>query len=187
MVCEATFGRTPWPMPADAAGRSAALREAARAGSPRVCKVLVLAGADANHTTTHGSDGGWTPLCFAAREGHAGAVAVLLAAPGVDPSRANLRMPLAWRRNFRGRVLRPPENGTMPLFIAAQKGHADVATLLLAAPGVDPSRADLHGDTPLHTAVQEGHAGVAALLLANPGVDPSQAKKNGATPLHIAA
>ena len=176
-ACVAVVGGVPWATPADAAGRSAALLKAAKVGSPRICKVLVLAGADANQiidggtfsrlSATQGATSGWTPLFFAAREGHVGTVAVLLAAPGVDPSRANLY-------------------GDTPLYTAAQNGHADVAALLLARPGVDPSRTNLNGATPLHAAARNGHAGVAALLLASPGVDPSQATDGGCTPLFLA-
>ena len=167
-ACARMFGRrhTHWATPVDVDGRSAALLMAAVAGSPRICKVLVHAGADANH---RGGQLGWTsPLFHAAQAGRADVVAVLLAAPGVDPSQANFA-------------------GDTPLRIAARNGHAGVVALLLANPGVDPGQADDAGATPLYTAALKGHGDVVALLLAAPGVDPNRAKDNGETPLCLAA
>ena len=43
--------------------------------------------------------------------------------------------------------------------MAAQEGHAGVAALPPASPGVHPSQANKNGATPLHVAAQQGHAG----------------------------
>ena len=41
------------------------------------------------------------------------------------------------------------EDGTTPLYIAAQEGHPSVVELLLKADGVDVNKAREDGDTPL--------------------------------------
>ena len=63
------------------------------------------------------------------------------------------------------------EDGTTPLFIAAQEGHTSVVELLLKADGVDVNKAKRMEDTPLYIAAQEGHASVVELLLKADGVD----------------
>jgi len=82
--------------PAHVPDLSAALRDAAKAGAARVCKVLVIAGAGANH----GGDDGRTPLIQAAMEGRAATVAVLLAAPGVAPNQADKKGATPGARHF---------------------------------------------------------------------------------------
>ena len=39
--------------------------------------------------------------------------------------------------------------GNMPLLLAISKGNADIATALLAAPGIDVNKEDKYGHTPL--------------------------------------
>src|SRR6185503_5154497 len=79
------------------------------------------------------------------------------------------------------------EEGTTPLFIAAEKGHRDIVALLLdKGADVKQERAD-SGEPPLFIAAQEGHREIVALLLDH-GADVKQTRtENGATPLLIAA
>lgn len=87
------------------------------------------------------------PLTAAAKEGHAGIAAMLLAhGARVDGVR-----------------------GTMPLALAAQGGHADIVSMLLEK-GVDVNSVSNMHPTALLLAAQNGHARVVAMLLAN-GVD----------------
>ena len=213
-ACARMFGRRHTHWPASAGARSAALLEAAKAGSPRICKILIHAGADANYVKprdhrTHRGEWGRSPLYHAAREGHAATVAVLLAAPGVDPGQAKntgwAPLHTAARKGHVSVVallLAHPgvdpnqakttsrhrgKSGATPLFVAALNGHADVVALLLANPGVDPNRASNSRATPLFVAANNGRTGVVTLLLAAPGVDPNKANRAGATPLRAAA
>ncbi|MGQ0734743.1 MAG: ankyrin repeat domain-containing protein [Acidobacteriota bacterium] len=79
------------------------------------------------------TQGGMTPLLFAARQGHAGVVAALLAA-GVDVNQAK------------------GGDETTPLLIATINGHYDLAKTLLDH-GADPNRAAENGVTPLYAAI----------------------------------
>lgn len=72
-----------------------------------------------------------------------------------------------------------------PLYIAAQKGHAEACLLLLDAKD-DHHVADDAGRTPLFVAAERGHEEVCALLLKR-GAWARQPNCNGWTPLHIAA
>lgn len=93
---------------------------------------------------THAGSSGYCPLHYAAREGHADIVQLLLAA-GADPNAATRA----------GRAT--------PLHRAAYTGSAAVVRLLLSG-GADPTARDSDGQTPLHKAEARGHAEVAALL-----------------------
>ena len=77
-----------------------------------------------------------TPLCAAAKAGHAECVSILLADPGIDV-------------NKRDRA------GCSPLFHACKKGHRDVVTALLAASAVDVNAKTDAGKTPLGAAKDE--------------------------------
>src|SRR5580700_10439751 len=65
-----------------------------------------------------------------------------------------------------GLVSSTDKEGLTPLHWAAEKGHKDVAALLLANKAEVNARAS-NGFTPLHYAAFAGHNDVAALLLAN--------------------
>lgn len=80
-----------------------------------------------------GAHGGLTPLLYAAREGHADMVALLLEA-GADINRPSA------------------SDNTSPLLIATLNGHFDLALELLRR-GADPGLASAAGTTPLYGAL----------------------------------
>jgi len=65
--------------------------------------------------------------------------------------------------------------------VAAYRGHADVAKVLLES-GADPDAKNKEGNTPLHAAAYRGHIDVASLLLEH-GADPCVTNKDGDIPL----
>jgi ankyrin repeat protein len=78
------------------------------------------------------------------------------------------------------------DNGETPLFIASDRGHADVVSQLLAAGAdVDKAKTD-SGMTPLHAACQEGHTTVVSLLIAAQADIHKATTSDGNTPLHSA-
>jgi ankyrin repeat protein len=78
-------------------------------------------------------------------------------------------------------------DGSTVLHLAAWKGHAKVAEVLLAR-GADPSVATTNSLAvrPLGTAAASGHAVIAHLLL-DRGADVDATQAGGITPLHAAA
>ena len=139
------------------------LCSAAEAGNIEKVRLMLAAGINPNSATKSSE----TPLCMAAREGHAEVVKLLLAAPGIDVNKAYAA-------------------GWTPLSWAAREGHAEVVKLLLAAPGIDVNKADAAGWTPLYHAAWGGHAEVVKLLLAAPGIDVNKTDVDGWTPLKTA-
>jgi ankyrin repeat protein len=78
------------------------------------------------------------------------------------------------------------EDGTTPLYIAAQNGHLPVVQCLIQEGGALVNQAAEDGATPLFIAAQNGHLPVVQFLVQE-GATVNQAKENGATPLIIAA
>ncbi|EED18510.1 ankyrin, putative [Talaromyces stipitatus ATCC 10500] len=111
---------------------------------------------------------GWTPLFYAASEGHETIVKLLLNMDGVDPNSRT-------------------DNGLTPLSMAAYKGHEAVVKLLLNIDTVDPDLKDNNGWTPLSRAASRGHKAIVKLLLNTDRVDPDSKDNNGWTPLFYAA
>ena len=72
-------------------------------------------------------------------------------------------------------------NGHTALMLAADRGHAETVTALLAAPGLDMNAADGDGRTALMVAANGGHAETVTALLAYPGVDVNAADGDGRT------
>ena len=73
----------------------------------------------------------------------------------------------------------------MPLWIACQNGHVDVARLLLDK-GADVNRANKNGWTPLSIACSKGHVDAVRLLLDKKGAEVDRAGEDDKTPLWIA-
>jgi hypothetical protein len=80
------------------------------------------------------------------------------------------------------------DDGTTPLLMACQDGHAEVVGMLLACDAVDVNKATTDdGSTPLLMACQKGHTEVVGMLLACDGVDLNKAMTDdGTTPLFAA-
>ncbi len=75
----------------------------------------------------------------------------------------------------------------LPLFLAASKGHAAIAVLLIEK-GADVSMEDqLLGWRPLHVAANAGHLDVVEILIEHGADVNAAAGLTGKTPLHIAA
>ena len=111
-----------------------------------VAQALIDHAADVNAR----SEGGFTPLLFASRQGDLEAVRILLAAGAhvndVTPSHTNTR-----DQYDKG----APVGGMTPLLMAAASGHEALAIFLLDH-GADPNVADDSGVTALHYALLRG-------------------------------
>ena len=145
---------------------------------------------------------GHTPLLWAAKNGHDGAVKLLLDREDVDPNRPNNNSstPLSWAAiNGHEEVIKlllgrkdidpnhPDNQDNTPLSWAADKGHEEVVKLLLGRNDVDPNRPDENGRTPLGCAAVQGHEAVIRLLLDRNDVDPNRPDSQHGTPLSWAA
>jgi uncharacterized protein len=128
-------------------GGQTALIWAAAQGQAEMVKFLVAKGADPNarstvrdwqrRVTAEGrpkdmNHGGFTPLLYAAREGHVECVRALIRA------KADLNL--------------TDPDGTTPLVLALMNGHWDAARLLIEA-GADVNQWDFYGESPLWEAV----------------------------------
>jgi ankyrin repeat protein len=71
-----------------------------------------------------------------------------------------------------------------PLFVASERGHAEVTQFLLQR-GAAANDHDLNGGTPLHLASERGHLEVARNLLIH-GADSNSQDNTNSTPLHLA-
>ena len=134
--------------------------QAAELGYEAQAEIFIAAGAVVNvmHNDT-------TPLQYAARQGHARIVHLLLS-HSADP-------------NFETRIDSPK-----PLLTAAHRGYSIVVRLLLksnANSGCD----DEEGHTPLHLAARGGYEDIIELLLHH-GANPTKEDHRGQTALHLA-
>mmetsp|Transcript_8009 Transcript_8009/g.26628 ORF Transcript_8009/g.26628 Transcript_8009/m.26628 type:complete len:164 (-) Transcript_8009:51-542(-) len=142
-----------------AALRSALMDAAASGDTEQVERLVVQGGVDPSAADSEG----WTPLIFAARDGHARCTQRLLE--------------LGARAN-------PERVSHSALRGAAMNGHLEVCQLLLAA-GADPSQPSNGGRTPLMGAVRGGFVDVARLLVEH-GADVSAVNSFGETALSLA-
>jgi len=150
-----------------------------------------------------GDCAGYTPLSWAAGNGHDGVVKFLLERGDIEPDRPDDKggAPLFWaadsgheevvklllsRNDVDPNRARKNDNET-PVCRAAFEGHEGVVKLLLELEGVEPNRPDDKGCTPLNWAANNGHEGVVKLLLNRKDVDPNRPEKNNRTPLRTAA
>ncbi|XP_065902087.1 mucolipin-3-like [Dysidea avara] len=121
--------------------------------------------AEMNIVNTTSIHDGRTPLHFAAQNGHAQVVGMLIR------SKVNVNV--------------TAKDGRKPLHFAAEYGHTQVVEILIKSEA-DVNAADKNDETPLHYATENGHAEVVEMLLKSKA-DVSAVKKNGWTALHVAA
>jgi ankyrin repeat protein len=131
---------------------------------------------------------GYTPLHWAAMEGHKDVAELLLANRAeINATSNKRRTPVIAEVNGRkviGEILK--NQGFAPLHEAVLNGHKDVVELLLAK-GADVNIKDASGFAALHWAAQNRNGkNTAELLLANKA-DVNTKDKNDFTPLHYAA
>jgi len=124
---------------------------------------LLGIGHDINERDTRG----FTPLMWAARNGHKEMVEGLLNWGGASP---NL----------------PDYTGMTPLLYAIRCRHERVVEVLLRGMA-DPNLPDGLGKTPLCYAAQDGLEGVVKILLGRGGVNSNKRDNSGKTPLSFAA
>lgn len=101
------------------------------------------------------SAGGWTPLMYAAKNGHVEIVRILLqmgstCSNGGKPQRHDLKI---WK-------------GDSPLHLAAEAGHADVCSLLVRAGRASLQARNHAGLTPLHSSGVKAQLSTLKMLLA---------------------
>ena len=144
----------------------------------RVLLTLALAFAIGAAVPAAGDD----PLLGAASAGKIRAVKALLAACADEnlPSTAGAKEIADWLGTCLSLDL------DLALHGAAARGHAEIATLLLAS-GADVHDRDVERETPLHVAANyNSDAAIIEVLLAA-GADPNARNRYGGTPLHVAA
>ena len=157
-----------------------ALHLCARTGKPEAVKALVAKGATLD---TIENWRGQTPLMWAAAEGHADAMRVLIEAGADVNARSSI---IAWERQ---RTEEPrdkwlPPGGLTPLLFAARDGKVASARVLLAA-GADVNVVDPDRHTALILALVNGHFDVAGALIQG-GADVNMEDKVGQTALYAA-
>ncbi|MDE3023407.1 MAG: ankyrin repeat domain-containing protein [Pseudomonadota bacterium] len=133
------------------------LHWAAELGKTNIVKVLV-----ANRADINSSNGGITPLHFAANK----EIAELLIANGAN-------------------VNAKADDGTSPLHLAATNDNVSVARVLIEH-GADVNAKDKKGVTPLDDAIMFGKKDMLELIVSS-GADIMSKDKTGETPLHYAA
>ncbi|KAJ8600622.1 hypothetical protein CTAYLR_008980 [Chrysophaeum taylorii] len=138
-----------------------------REGSLAHARRVLKAGADPT-----GRDGSpqrkLAPIHFAALEGHARIVKLLVEKYRVDPAVRD-------------------DNDRTPLHHAAGRGHLDVVIYLVTMRKVDPSEKDGQGNTALLRAAHAGHLDIVEYLVALRKVDPDEQDGQGNTALVRAA
>ncbi|KAI9765235.1 MAG: hypothetical protein M1840_007727 [Geoglossum simile] len=128
------------------------------------------------------------PLPVAAELGFNDVVDALLKRSPLDDGYRSMALEVAAERGDEGLVaqlLKSRAAITVALHLAAQNGHLNVVSHLLAA-GAAGSAWDHTHSTPLHLAARSGYQQVVAKLL-QAGSDVSASNADGSTPLHLAA
>jgi len=163
-----------------------------------VAALIVMGDSDLNG----GDFRGYTPLSWAACNGHEEVVKLLLGQEAIDPDKPDRfgGTPLfyaAWgghegvmRMLLEREEVNPDktnDSGRTPLLYAAWAGHEGVVKMLLGRGEVSPDKQDDYGKTPLSYAAREGHEGVVRILLGREEVNPDKQDNHCSTPLSLAA
>ncbi|KAG2416038.1 hypothetical protein HFD88_007230 [Aspergillus terreus] len=135
---------------------------------------------------------GWTPLHYAATNGHRGVVKMLLHKSVGPNTWTSLHCAAQVGEGEAAKELHDKSgdptanrlNGWTPLHNAAENGYQEIVKLLLNE-GADPTAKGLNGWTPLHNAAANGHYKIVELLLGK-GADVTAGDIDGLTPLHHA-
>lgn len=130
----------------------------------KVLGTLIEKGADAAKTDGNG----WTPLHYAAREGHEAIVRLLMQQRHVEINSRD-------------------SNNQSPLLIAAEHGHEAVVRLLISDDEIDVDSRDSDYRTPLLLAAKCGRDAVVKLLLQQKNVDVNVLGIADTSPLSEAA
>jgi len=107
---------------------------------------------------------GYTPLAWAAHNGHIGVMEILLRQEEVNPDK-------------------PDNRGQTLLSHAASHGHEEAVKILLGREEVDPDKPDDFGETPLSHTAFYGREGVVKMLLMQEELSPYRPSNYGQTPL----
>lgn len=143
---------------------SSALCWAAQHGKTRLVEQLVRQ-YRCNVNTVNTVHDGNTPLIYAALNGSAAIVDVLLSSRQICVNMRNRK-------------------GQCALWCAASRGHEDAVGILLPQDGIQVNAADLERKvTPLGMAVKRGHAGVVRSLLAVEQINVNRKDRRGRTPV----
>lgn len=142
---------------------------------------------------------GFTPLCWAARNGHIEVLEYLIS-QGFNKETASFGglRPLhhACNKNLE-KIIRllikegasvnaPDENGDSPLMYASARGVLNIVTAILDAGG-DPKIANSQGVTAIHKAATFGQMGIVKKLADSDICDVNAKDSAGDTPLHCAS
>ena len=157
-----------------------ALHLCARTGRPEAVKALIARGATVD---TIENWRGQTPLMWAAAEGHADTMRLLIEAGADLNARSSI---IVWERQ---RTEEPrdkwlPPGGLTPLLYAARDGKLESAKVLISA-GADVNIVDPDLHTALILALVNGHFDVAGALI-QAGADVNMEDKVGQTALYAA-
>jgi ankyrin repeat protein len=160
---------------------------AARTGKRDAVQALIRHGARVDAAENLN---GTTALMWAAEQGHAAVVQLLLENGSSVNAKSKVIQPI--RRNGLG-FARAARDGQIPtetlggltaLLFAARQGSLDTVRILLAS-GADVRLAAVDGSSPLLVAVQNGYYEIARFLLDH-GADPNQANLKNWTPIYLA-
>ena len=150
------------------------------------------------YNINEGDSLGYTPLTWAARNGHEEVVKILLGREEVNPGEPDnagrTPPPYAAGGGYEGVVKlllereevnpdKPNNDGRTPLSHAAEGGYEGVVKLLLEREEVNPDKPNDNGWAPLLHAAGGGHVGVVKLLLGREEVNPDKPNDDGRTPL----
>jgi len=164
---------------------------AASCGHKEIVELLIAKGADVNVKNS-----GKTPLDWAIKQSHTETAELLHKHGGKRGSELPLatlfeavkQVDLQGVKDFLAKgadVNAKDDSGWTPLIHAANRGHNEVAALLIAK-GADVNAKNEGGVTTLSFAVSEGHKEIAELLIAK-GADVNTKDDSGWTPLYYAA